>query len=194
MRGKFGQFHLFTPGTLIATDRGWRPVEELCRGDRVVTRDNGLLRVVWTGRRDLNYSDLGQVPQLRPMLIRKGAFGPHTPTRDMLVSPYHRFPVLPDADATAEAYYAAWHMRQGRGIDAVPVLGVSYLHLLLNAQQAILADGAWTECFHPDDLVQSALGARTRVELLALFPEIATQGAARQAASPPANVQSRFER
>ncbi|NNJ68922.1 MAG: type I secretion protein, partial [Boseongicola sp.] len=39
----------FTPGTLIATDRGPIAVEALRTGDRLVTRDNGLRRVHWIG-------------------------------------------------------------------------------------------------------------------------------------------------
>ena len=31
----------FTPGTLLETDNGLQPVEELCAGDRVITKDGG---------------------------------------------------------------------------------------------------------------------------------------------------------
>lgn len=194
LRGDVCQSEMLTPGTLIATDRGWCPVEQLCRGDRVVTRDNGLRRVVWAGRQDLSYDILGEIPALRPVLIRQGAFGAHTPRRDMLVSPHQRFSMLPDDDAEQGVFHAAWHMRHGNGVETASVLGVSYLHLLLDAQQVILADGAWVECFHPDDAAQSVLAVHTRAEVLALFPEIATQGAARPARPSQSTSPSRFER
>ena len=41
----------FARGTMIATDRGERPVEDLVAGDRVLTRDNGYQVIRWTGSR-----------------------------------------------------------------------------------------------------------------------------------------------
>ncbi len=184
----------FTPGSLIATERGWRPVEALRRGDKVVTRDNGLRCIAWAGRRDLTYADLSDLPDLRPVLIRKGALGPEAPVRDMLVSPGHRFLVAAAGAPEGEILVAARHLRHLRGVQTTHALGVSYLHLLLEAHEVILADGAWTESFHPDDEMLAGLGPATRSEILALFPEIATHGAARR--FPPARAirQSRFER
>ncbi len=183
----------FTPGTLLATDKGWRPVERLARGDRLVTRDNGLKRIAWVGRRNLTYDDLTQVPGLQPVLIRKGSLGAGLPERDMLVSPNHRM-LVPGPDGTGEVLVAARHMKDGRGIGQVRALGVSYLHVLLDAHQVILANGAWTESFHPDDATLKALGVRTASEILSLFPEVATLGAARR--FPPVReiLQSRFEK
>ena len=184
----------FTPGSLIATDKGWRPVESLRPGDKVVTRDNGLRRIAWAGRRDLSFADLHEFPHLRPVLIRKGALGENNPVRDMLVSPNHRFlftsPQVPDG----EYLQAARHLRHRRGIGTANALGVSYLHILLEAHEVILADGSWTESFHPDDPTLAALGARTRVEILSLFPEIETLGAARRFPAARDIRQSRFER
>ncbi|MFN6977544.1 MAG: Hint domain-containing protein, partial [Gemmobacter sp.] len=40
----------FTPGTLIATPRGERPIEDLKAGDKVITRDNGIQEIRWIGR------------------------------------------------------------------------------------------------------------------------------------------------
>lgn len=50
-------------GTLIETDRGWRSVDELCPGDRIMTFDGGLreLRAVSTRRLD---SPMGQVAHM----------------------------------------------------------------------------------------------------------------------------------
>lgn len=184
----------FTPGTQIATDRGWRPVELLRRSDRVVTRDNGLKRIAWVGRRDLSFADLHELSGLRPILVRKGAFGQGTPVRDMLVSPSHRFLVKTLSGGGNETLFAARELTFRRGVQGVSVLGVSYVHLLLEAHEVILADGVWTESFHPDDETLMGLGPNTRNEILALFPEIETLGAARR--FPPARDihQSRFER
>ena len=41
----------FAAGTLIATPEGMVPVETLMAGDQVITRDNGVQRLVWAGGR-----------------------------------------------------------------------------------------------------------------------------------------------
>lgn len=184
----------FTPGTRIATDRGWRPVENLRRGDRVVTRDNGLKRIAWAGRRDVTYADLAEIPELQPVLVRRGAFGQGMPDRDMLVSPMHRFLVMPEGRNGEECLCAARLLTFRDGIEMAPVLGVSYLHILLEAHEVILADGIWTESFHPDDATLNGMDAHTRDEILALFPEIETLGAVRRFPAARDILQSRFER
>ncbi|MGR3513788.1 MAG: Hint domain-containing protein [Paracoccaceae bacterium] len=184
----------FTPGTRIATARGWQPVERLQRGDRVVTRDNGLKRIAWVGRRDVTYADLLDIPELQPVLVRRGAFGNGLPDRDMLVSPSHRFLVQPDRRDENECLCAANVLTFQKGVEKTQVLGVSYMHLLLDAHELIMADGVWTESFHPDDATLNGMERHTRDEILALFPEIETLGAARR--FPPARDirKSRFER
>lgn len=181
----------FTPGTLIATDKGQRPVETLGRGDRVVTRDNGLRRVVWAGRRVLSRDDLKAVPELQPILVRRDTPG-IGPDRDTIVSPNHRF-LVPDEDGV-ECLVPAAELLHMPGIRRVPVLGVSYLHILCEAHEVVLGNGAWTESFHPDDAVMAALAPGQRAEILALFPEIETLGAARRfPAARPVRARSRFE-
>ena len=60
---------------MIATARGPVAVEALRTGDRLVTRDNGLRRVHWIGRRDVDFSELIVEPELAPVIVRAGAFG-----------------------------------------------------------------------------------------------------------------------
>ncbi|MEM6387174.1 MAG: Hint domain-containing protein [Pseudomonadota bacterium] len=184
----------FTPGTRIATADGWQAVENLRRGDRVVTRDNGLRRIVWMGRRVVRYDELKDEPALRPVLVRQGAFGHGTPERDMLVSPKHRFLVAPQDEHGEEMLCAAGALTFLPGVSFSPVLGVSYLHLLLEAHEVLLAEGVWTESFHPDDITLDAMHRETRAEILALFPEIETLGAARRFPAARLFKQSRFER
>lgn len=180
----------FTPGTLIATANGQRPVETLRRGDRVVTRDNGLRRIVWAGRRTLSRSDLAEVPELQPILVKRFAFGLR-PERDMIVSPNHRF-LLPDTEGE-ERLFPVTELLDWPGVRRVPVLGVSYLHILCEAHEVVLGNGAWTESFHPDDATLAGLAADQRAEILALFPEIETIGAARRFPGARPTGRSRFE-
>lgn len=187
----------FTPGTLIATERGHRPVEELCRGDRVVTRDNGLKRIAWIGRRDIGYRDLRDGDGLRPVLVRAGALGDGRPVRDMIVSPNHRFLIEPRISpwmgTDEEILIPARHLVDRRRVIAADMLGVSYIHILCDAHQVIMADGAWTESFHPDDEVMRAMAPNQRREVLILFPEIATIGATRRFQPARPIRKSRFD-
>lgn len=189
----------FTPGTLIATERGQRPVEDLRRGDKVVTRDNGLKRIYWIGRRDVSLGELRHAKRLRPILVRAGALGEGIPSRDMLVSPNHRFLIRRPASDTASAaehLVAARLLTARNAIYTARTLGVSYIHILCDRHQVVLANGAWTESFHPDDAVMRTMEHTHRLELLKLFPEIATIGASVRfpPARPIGEDRSRFER
>lgn len=169
---------------MIATQRGAIAVEVLRAGDRLVTRDNGLRRVHWIGRRDVDYSELVGEPELAPVLVRAGAFGDGRPYRDMIVSPSHRFLISPDQSFLSfdgdEALVAARHLMDRRMVRRAAALGVSYIHLLCDAHQVILADGTWTESFHPNDQIMRGLGNSQRREILDLFPEVETMGAAQR--------------
>ena len=64
----------FTPGTMIATDKGEVAVESLKPGMRVFTRDNGLQKLRWAGRRDPRRA--GRAPRVQPCVDPSGRFGP----------------------------------------------------------------------------------------------------------------------
>jgi len=62
-------------GTLVATDLGWQPVEDLHPGDRVVTFDNGL-RPLKAVRTSTLYTAADRAPRsLWPMAVPAGALG-----------------------------------------------------------------------------------------------------------------------
>lgn len=163
----------FTPGTLIATARGLRPVEALRPGDRVVTRDNGLAELLWVGGRTFCWAELSREATLRPVLIRRAALGQGLPLRDMCVSPRHRFLRCRDG---AEVLVAAERLVDGCGVRPATALGVRYLHLLFARHEIILADGAWTESFRPGAPEWAGLGEAQRLEIEAIFPELRTEG------------------
>lgn len=170
----------FTPGTAIATPRGERAVEELRIGDRVVTRDNGLQMIGWTGQRALDHATLAANAHLRPVLLTQGCLGMGLPERDMLVSPNHRFLVANSRTmlpvAAHEALVAAKHLIDSRTIREVSALGVSYVHFTCARHEVVLANGAWAESFHPRDLTLNGMGNAQRTELYEIFPELAEAG------------------
>ena len=169
----------FTPGTLIATPLGERCVEDLRAGDRVITRDNGIQKIRWAGRRTLNAEELKKAGHLQPVLIHRGALGDGLPERDMMVSPNHR--VLVASDKTAlyfedqEVLVAAKHLTGLVGIDAVMTSKVTYIHFMLDQHEVVLSDGAWTESFQPGDQSLRGMDNAQRTELFELFPELKTE-------------------
>lgn len=176
----------FTKGTMIATARGEVPVEELCPGEKVLTRDNGVQELRWIGAREFTWRTLASNAHIRPVLIRRGALGDGMPERDMMLSPNHR--VLVPGDYTLaffdepEVLAAARHLVGNDGIHEVDAMGVTYLHLLFDQHEVILSDGAWTESFQPSDFSLMAVGNAQRLEILELFPELKTaDGIARYA-------------
>ncbi|WP_147104492.1 Hint domain-containing protein [Tateyamaria sp. syn59] len=168
----------FTPGTRIATPRGEVPVEQLEAGDRVFTRDNGAQPLRWVGRRDLGPEEMRGNDSFQPILIRRGALGKGLPERDMLVSPQHRMLVNSDLAEVMfeerEVLIAAKHLTGLDGVDQVQTGAVSYLHLMFDQHEVVLADGAWSESFQPGDHSLRGIGADQRVEVLELFPELDT--------------------
>ena len=169
----------FTPGTMIATPTGERPVESLREGDRVFTRDNGVQEIRWTGRRSLTGAALQADPALRPVRIKAGSLGHNMPERDLLVSPSHRMLMTGDRPSIffdeSEVLAAAKHLTGMKGISKVcPARGVTYHHILFDRHEVILGNGAWTESFQPGDYALSGMEAEQRAEIVRLFPDLAT--------------------
>ena len=168
----------FTPGTLIDTNRGAVPVEQLQVGDRVLTRDNGFQTVRWAGSKRLDGAQLAANPALHPVMIRQGALGHGLPLADMQVSPQHRMLLTgPRAEllfGEAEVLAPALHLVGMAGVERGIGAEVTYLHVMFDQHEIICANGAWTESFQPGDRAMAGLGAETCAELVTLFPELAT--------------------
>ena len=166
----------FTPGTLIATRKGERRVEDLKVGDRVITRDNGIQEIRWIGRRDLSARDQNRSAHLKPVLIQQGALGEGLPERDFLVSPNHK--ILVSSEKTTlhfeenEVLVAAKHLTGLKGIDVVEVPETTYIHLLFDAHEIILSNGTWSESFQPKAESIAGVGNAQRQEIMELFPEL----------------------
>ncbi|MBK1634392.1 hypothetical protein CKO19_01410 [Rhodovulum adriaticum] len=168
----------FTPGTLIATPRGERPVEELREGDKVITRDNGIQEIRWIGSTPVPTDRLARDTHLAPVLIRAGALGNGLPERDMLVSPQHRVLIASDRAALyfeeREVLVAAKHLTDDGGIRVVRPEGLTYLHFMFDQHEVVLSNGAWTESFQPGDYTLGGMGDAQRSEIYELFPELRT--------------------
>ncbi len=159
----------FTAGTLIRTDTGERPIEDLVVGDLVLTQDRGYQPIRWIGS-----SKHLAVGNVAPILIKKGALGN---TRDLRVSPQHRMVVqgwmaelyfgVSEALATAKSLVNDHSILREEGGKVV------YVHMLFDQHEIVWAEGAPSESFHPGAQGWSALSDDMRDEILTLFPQIA---------------------
>lgn len=167
----------FTPGTLIATPSGPCTIETLRPGDSVMTRDNGVQKIVWAGARALDFTELGRASHLGPVLISQGSLGDGLPESDMLVAPNQRILVKSGRSMLAfdghEALVAAKHLENCRTIRGVPMLGVTYIHVMCARHEVVLANGCWCEIFQPSDHSLNGFGNAQRNELAEIYPQLA---------------------
>jgi len=168
----------FTEGTLIATLHGEIPVEDLARGDRVMTLDNGPRPIRLILSRRLSAEELAHYPNLRPVRIAAGALGPRTPREDLLVSPQHRMLVSSRISArmfdSPEVLVAAKHLVGAPGIEiADEPREVTYYHILFDDHQIVTANGALSESLYTGPEALKTVPAEAREEIFLLFPELA---------------------
>ena len=159
----------FAAGTLIETERGMTPIQDIEVGDLVRTLDNGLQPVKWRGKRTVAALD-----KRAPIRFAKGAIGN---TRELLVSPQHKILV---SGWRAELFFgeeevlvAAVHLVNADTIHRAPRRHVDYHHLMFDRHEVILAEGIPTESFYPGDYILQDDDLRD--EVMDLFPEMIGQ-------------------
>lgn len=166
----------FAKGVMILTDTGQVPVEDLRVGDMIHTAQNGLQAIRWIGSTHVSSTALKNRPNLRPIHIRAGAFGPNQPCRDMHVSRQHRFVVASkivqrmfDVDAVMVGAIKCTALPDIE-IDET-VQEVTYFHILLDRHEVIFAEGVPTESLYTGPQGLAALGAQARNEIARILPE-----------------------
>ncbi len=173
-------FPCFAAGTLIETDTGLRPVEQIAVGDLVRTLDNGFQPVRWTGQRTVSGHGI-----LAPIEIAEGALGNQ---RRLVVSPQHRMLV---GGWRAEIYFgqeqvllAAVHMVNDRTIRQVARQRVLYVHLAFDRHEVIFAEGIPSESLYLGETALNSLSANQRTEIESIFPELGISNPALFSAPP----------
>ncbi|OCX66112.1 hemolysin-type calcium-binding protein [Thioclava sp. SK-1] len=174
----------FTPGTRIETPQGPRLVEHLRVGDMVSTRDDGAQPLQWIGSRRISGARLFAMPELRPVRIEAGWLAQGQPDGDLLVSPQHRVLIRGHAAQalfnTPEILVRACDLvgcRARVGQAAVRrvsgLRSLSYVHLMLERHQVLVANGIESESFHPASTALECVERDDRARLLNIRPELA---------------------
>jgi probable HAF family extracellular repeat protein len=168
-------------GTLIETEHGDTPVENLRIGDKVITLSGEARTIKWIGRRSYGGRFVMGRTDILPICIKAGALNDNVPKRDLWISPHHAM------------YFRSEH-RDGMLIEAKDLINgvsivqmrrvdkVEYFHIELETHDVIVAEGALSETFldddsramfhnaheyaalHPDDTRQPACYCASRLE------------------------------
>lgn len=187
----------FCQGTLIDTEHGEIPVEQLKAGDLVMTQ-SGAKALKWVGRRHVSKAEMTAEPKLLPIRIAKGALGQGMPHTDLLVSRQHR---MQASSPVAERMFGAREVLiSAIRLTALPEVEVeaqacatTYFHLLFDDHEIVFANGAPSESMLLSPMSLSALSAEALEELHLLFPGLtAVTPSTSQQTIPQIKQQKRF--
>ncbi len=158
----------FTPGTMILTPNGERPIESLRIGDLVITRDEGAQPIRWIGGR----MGAGKGRNAPIRVAEGGILGARRP---FLLSPQHRVLVQGYRAqllcGEEEVLVAARHMINGDDFRVAQQTAVVYIHMLFDRHQVVYAEGAPVESLHLGAEGLKALSDAGRADLFAHCPE-----------------------
>ncbi|GAB0117574.1 Hint domain-containing protein [Acidisoma sp. 7E03] len=130
----------FARGTRLATAAGLVPVEELAPGDRLRTASGELLPVVWVGQQIIDVAAHPEPDAVQPVVIEAGAFAPHVPERDLVLSPDH-------AILAQGVLIPVKHLVNDTTVRRAAIAEVTYHHVELSRHAVIFAEGLPAESY-----------------------------------------------
>ncbi|SFR65519.1 Hint domain-containing protein [Litoreibacter janthinus] len=171
-RETFNFVTCFTKGAQLATPTGQIAIEDLSKGDLLVTRDHGFQRIRWIGT--AHRAALGKNTPIR---IEKGALGLGLPVRDLIVSPQHRMLVSSNiAKRVAGAQEVLIPAKKLLGLPGIAyaedMITVTYYHILMGRHEIVFAEGAPSESLLTGPMARQAIGSEALEEIQSLFPEL----------------------
>jgi autotransporter passenger strand-loop-strand repeat protein len=145
----------YCPGTLIATERGSKRVEQLRVGDEVRTASGKARPIKWIGRRSYSGRFVTGRKDVLPVCIKAGALEDNVPQRDLWISPHHAmfFKNMDFKNGCLDGVLIeAKDLVNGVSIvQAQRVDKVEYFHIELESHDVIVAEGALSESFVDDN-------------------------------------------
>lgn len=144
----------------VLTEKGERHAEDLVVGDRVWTADHGFQPIKWVGKSKLSAHDLSQYPKQQPITLSKNCLGEGFPRSDLTVSRQHRIlvasPIAERMTGEFEVLVPAVKLLDIPGVAvSAPAQGVTYVHVLFECHEVIMAGGALVESLMLTNYVHS---------------------------------------
>lgn len=144
----------------VRTERGEMNAQDLNVGDRVWTADHGFQPIKWIGKTELSAQYLSQHPKQHPIILAKNSLGPGFPHSDLIVSRQHRVlvssPIAERMTGELEVLVPAVKLLDVTGVElSIPDDGITYVHILFEQHEVILAEGALVESLMATDYVNS---------------------------------------
>ena len=162
----------FAKGSLIETDRGQVPVEELSVDDLVKTRDHGFQPIRWIGGKTMS-----AVGKLAPIVFAKGAIGNDV---ELVVSPEHRMLIegyrVEMLFGQDQVLVSAKFLCDGDMIYRKAGGTVTYFHFMFDQHEIVYSNGVPTESFLPEKNAMSGLECSAQQEIFEIFPELEFNG------------------
>lgn len=144
----------FVRGTKITLGSGKQvAIEDLCVGDKVLTRDAGVQEIRWIGQ-----TTQRAIGDLAPIRVAAGTLNN---LNDLILAPEHRLFIYQRTDrigaGRAEILVKARHLVNGDTVTVQKGGFVEYFQLLFDQHQIIYAEGIAAESFLVDTRTQAAL-------------------------------------
>ncbi|WP_293447110.1 Hint domain-containing protein [Planktotalea sp.] len=168
----------FAQGTLIETDLGPIPVENLEPDALIALANGGFSPLRLNLLSAVSAEQISAHDNLRPVFITAGALGAGLPKRDLRVSRQHRMqvnsPITKHMFGEDGVLVAAIRLTDILGIYVEETeAAFNYYHLVFDRHQVIIAEGTPTESFYTVREAIAALNPEARGEVLTLFPQLA---------------------
>ena len=167
----------FSRGTLIAAQNGQTAIEDLRPGDKIKTRDNGVMSVRWIGSCDFGGPQTASEQSGFPIRIKAGALGEMRPEQDLLVS--SRFRLLSNHPSCTALFGSSETLAAAKDLldeDTVlqvrPPQDITFFNLMLDSHQIIQANGLDTESYHPGNFGISVMTLEMQHHLRQIFPHL----------------------
>jgi hypothetical protein len=153
----------YLPGTRILTPTGEEFIENLQRGERVVTRFGGIQKIKWIARQSFRAAAVRGNREHLPVRLRAGSLGHGLPARDLYVAPGHSM-LIEGSLILAQALVNGITITQ----DECPER-IDYLQIELEGHDCVIAEGTWSETYA--DWEEGRERFHNAAEFHALFPE-----------------------
>ncbi|WP_120501042.1 Hint domain-containing protein [Roseovarius sp. EL26] len=160
----------FSKETLIKTKIGAQPIENILIGQKVWTLNNGFQSVRWIG-----HTRVAAKGSHAPVVFAPGSIGNE---QELIVSQEHRM-YLKSAHtellfAHNDCLVAAKHLCGMPGVTLKEGGHIDYFHLMFDRHQIIMGNGILSESFFLSENSVNAIDKDQKIELLSLFPDLAS--------------------